>query len=43
MAMTKKEIIHIGKQVLELEAKAVQALVPRLDENFADAVQTLSR
>lgn len=41
--MTKKEIINIGKQVLELEAKAVQALVPRLDENFANAVDALSR
>ncbi|UCE42470.1 MAG: KpsF/GutQ family sugar-phosphate isomerase [Candidatus Aminicenantes bacterium] len=41
--MTKKEIIHIGKQVLELEAKAVQALIPRLDENFANTVEALSR
>jgi len=41
--MTKKEIINIGKQVLELEAKAVQSLVPRLDENFADAVELLAR
>lgn len=41
--MTKKEIINIGKQVLELEAKAVQDLVPRLDENFANAVEALSR
>lgn len=41
--MTKKEIINIGKQVLRLEAKAVQALVPRLDESFADAVEILSR
>ena len=41
--MTKKEIIEIGKQVLELEAKAVEALVPRLDENFADAVELLAR
>ena len=43
MPMTKKEIINIGKQVLELEAKAVQALVPGLDESFADAVEALSR
>ena len=43
MAMTKKEIINIGKQVLELEAKALQALVPRLDENFANAVEALAR
>ena len=41
--MTKKEIIEIGKRVLELEAKAVEALVPRLDENFADAVELLAR
>jgi len=41
--MTKKEIINIGKQVLELEAKALQDLVPRLDENFANAVEALSR
>jgi arabinose-5-phosphate isomerase len=41
--MTKKEIINIGKQVLRLEAKAVQALIPKLDESFADAVETLSR
>jgi arabinose-5-phosphate isomerase len=43
MAMTKKEIINIGKQVLELEAGAIQALIPKLDENFANAVETLSR
>ncbi len=41
--MTKKEIINIGKQVLELEGNAVKALVPRLDENFANAVELLSR
>jgi arabinose-5-phosphate isomerase len=41
--MTKKEIIKIGKQVLELEANAVRALVPRLDENFAAAVELLAR
>jgi len=41
--MTKKEIINIGKQVLELEANAVKALIPRLDDNFARAVELLSR
>ncbi len=41
--MTKKEIINIGKQVLDIEAKAVKALIPRLDENFANAVELLSR
>jgi arabinose-5-phosphate isomerase len=43
MTITKKEIINIGKQVLRLEANAVQALVSRLDESFADAVEILSR
>jgi arabinose-5-phosphate isomerase len=43
MTMTKKEIINIGKQVLELEANAVKALIPRLDDNFARAVELLSR
>ncbi len=41
--MTKKEIINIGKQVLALEAKAVEALIPRLDQNFADAVELLAK
>ena len=41
--MTKKEIINIGKQVLALEAKAVNALIPRLDDSFAKAVELLSR
>lgn len=41
--MTKKEIIRIGRQVLELEAKAVLALIPRLDENFAEAVELLAK
>ncbi len=41
--MTKKEIINIGKQVLELEAKALEALVPRLDESFANAVELLAQ
>jgi arabinose-5-phosphate isomerase len=41
--MTKKEIINIGKQVLELEAEAVKALVPKLNESFAHAVELLSR
>jgi arabinose-5-phosphate isomerase len=41
--MTKNEIIKIGKQVLELEAKAIDALIPRLNHNFADAVELLAR
>jgi arabinose-5-phosphate isomerase len=41
--MKKKDIIATGKQVLQLEAKAVESLASRLDENFARAVELLSR
>ena len=41
--MKKKDIINTGKQVLQLEAKAVVSLASRLDENFAKAVELLSR
>jgi arabinose-5-phosphate isomerase len=41
--MKKKDIVNTGKQVLQLEAKAVASLASRLDENFADAVELLSR
>lgn len=41
--MTKKDIINTGKQVLQLEAKAVESLAFRLDDNFAQAVELLSR
>jgi arabinose-5-phosphate isomerase len=41
--MTKKDIINTGKQVLYLEAKAVESLAFRLDESFAQAVELLSR
>ncbi len=41
--MIKKDIINTGKQVLQLEAAAVEALASRLDENFAQAVELLSR
>ena len=41
--MTKKEIIKTGKDVIALEAKAVAALIPQIDESFAKAVELLSR
>ncbi|UCC39355.1 MAG: KpsF/GutQ family sugar-phosphate isomerase [Candidatus Aminicenantes bacterium] len=41
--MTKNKIIQTGKDVLNTEAKAVKALCNRLDENFAQAVELLSR
>ncbi len=40
--MTKDEIIATGKEVLEVEARALAALVSRLDENFVRAVELLS-
>lgn len=39
----KNDIIKTGKEVLEIEAKAVSSLVSRLDKNFARAVEVLSR
>ena len=39
--MTKKDIIQIGKYVLETEAKAVNTLASRLDESFAKEVELL--
>jgi len=41
--MKKEEIIQTGKNVLEIEAKAVNSLSSRLDENFAKAVELLSK
>ncbi len=41
--MTKDEIIKLGREVLEIEAQAVGALVPKLDESFALAVDLLSK
>jgi len=41
--MKKNAIIQTGKEVLEIEAKAVAALVPRLDEHFVRAVDLLSK
>ncbi len=41
--MKKNDIIQTGKEVLEIEAKAVSSLVPRLDDHFAKAVDLLSK
>ncbi len=41
--MKKKDIINTGKKVLQLESEAVASLASRLDENFAAAVELLSR
>jgi arabinose-5-phosphate isomerase len=41
--MKKNIIIQTGREVLEIEAKAVASLVPRLDDNFAKAVDLLSK
>jgi arabinose-5-phosphate isomerase len=40
--MIKNRIIRTGKEVLNVEAKAVKALSSRLDENFVSAVELLS-
>lgn len=40
--MKKEQIIQTGKNVLEIEAKAVKALAARLDANFAQAVELIS-
>ncbi len=41
--MEKNEIIQTGQRVLKIEARAVASLASRLDENFASAVELLSR
>src|SRR4030043_478997 len=40
--MKKTEIIKIGRGVLEIESRAISALVSRLDENFSKAVDLLA-
>ncbi|MBN2206226.1 MAG: KpsF/GutQ family sugar-phosphate isomerase [Candidatus Aminicenantes bacterium] len=40
--MTKKDIIETGREVLTVEARAVEGLVGRLGEDFARAVEMLS-
>ena len=41
--MKKKEIIKTGREVLEIESRTLAALVPRMDESFARAVDLLAR
>ena len=41
--MKKEDLIKIGRNVLDTEADAVKNLASRLGENFADAVELLSR
>jgi len=41
--MIKDDIIQTGKNVLDIESKAVKALASRLDENFVQAVNLLSK
>ncbi|MGB8951949.1 MAG: KpsF/GutQ family sugar-phosphate isomerase [Candidatus Aminicenantales bacterium] len=41
--MTKKEILQIGREVLRIEAEAVDNLSSRLDDNFVRAVNLLYR
>jgi len=41
--MTKNEIIRIGQDVLDIESRAVGALIPKLGQSFADAVELLFR
>jgi len=40
--MTGKEIIAIGRRVLEVESEALASIAPRLDESFARAVRLLA-
>ena len=41
--MTKDEILQIGKKVLEIECDAIKTLASKLDENFFNAVDLLSK
>ncbi len=43
MTKSEKEIIQIGQEVLNTEAKAVSTLIPKLDQNFSRAVELLSQ
>lgn len=40
--MKKDEILKIGKEVLNIEAKAVKSLASSLDENFSEAVELIN-
>ena len=39
--MLETEIINKAKDCLQCEAKAIEALIPRLDENFVHAVEAI--
>jgi arabinose-5-phosphate isomerase len=39
--VTRKDIIAAGREVLRIEARAVESLIDRLDQNFAKAVDLL--
>ncbi len=41
--MKKIDIIRTGKEVLAVEARALESLVPRIDENFVKAIDLLYR
>jgi arabinose-5-phosphate isomerase len=41
--MTKNEIIKIGQEVLDIESRAIGSLIPKLDQNFSEAVDLLFR
>ena len=43
MNMNKKDIIKIGRDVLNIESQAVRSLASKLDEHFVRAVELLSR
>jgi len=40
--MRKKEIIKTGQEVLDIESRSLASLIPRLDDNFARAVELLA-
>lgn len=40
--MKKKEVINIGKEVLNIEAEALKSLASLIDENFAKAIDLLA-
>jgi len=43
MTKSEKDIIQIGQEVLDTEAKAVSTLIPKLGTNFSKAVELLSQ
>ena len=41
-AMKKNDIIRTGREVLEIESRAIRSLLPRLDDDFVKAVELLA-